>query len=104
MGARLAAAVHIQHPETREPIVLQPGEEPEPEVAELITNPDAWEDGILPELPVPEEPDAARAPEPQAVAESAQEPSPATVETPKPEPAPTPATTPRTRTRKTAPE
>ncbi|MFJ5304169.1 hypothetical protein [Streptomyces sp. NPDC088350] len=104
MGARPAPAVRIQHPGTREPIVLQPGEEPEPEVAGLITDPDAWEEGILPELPLPEEPDAARAPEPQAVTELAQEPSPATLDTPKPEPAPTPTAAPRTRTRTTAPE
>ncbi len=40
---RLAAAVHLDHPVTRERIILQPGDEPEPEVAALITNPDAWE-------------------------------------------------------------
>lgn len=102
MGARLAAAVHIQHPATREPLMLQPGEEPEPEVAELMTNPDAWEGGLLPALPV--EPDAARGSGPQAVTEPAQEPSRATVDTPKPEPAPSPTAAPRTRTRKTAPE
>ncbi|WP_033819801.1 hypothetical protein [Kitasatospora sp. MBT63] len=43
MGARLAAAVHLDHPVTRERLVLQPGDEPAPEVAALITNPDAWE-------------------------------------------------------------
>ncbi|MGW0822546.1 hypothetical protein [Streptomyces sp. NPDC002845] len=104
MGARLAAAVHLQHPSTREPVVLQPGEEPKPEVAVLITNPDAWEDGIMPELPQPEEPDAALVPQPQPVTEPVKEPSPATVGIPKPEPTPSRAESPKTRTRKTTPE
>ncbi|THA38137.1 hypothetical protein [Streptomyces sp. A1547] len=46
---RLSAAVHVQHPTTREWVVLDPGEEPAPELASEITNPDAWEDGVLPE-------------------------------------------------------
>ncbi|GAA0695216.1 hypothetical protein GCM10010193_57440 [Kitasatospora atroaurantiaca] len=45
MGARLAAAVHLDHPVTHERITLQPGDEPEPKVAALITHPDAWEPG-----------------------------------------------------------
>ncbi|MFF7613539.1 hypothetical protein [Streptomyces lavendulae] len=47
--ARLSAAVHVQHPTTREWVVLDPGEEPAPELAAEITNPDAWENGVLPE-------------------------------------------------------
>lgn len=39
---RLKAAVYVQDPSTREELVLLPGECPEPEVAVLITNPDAW--------------------------------------------------------------
>ncbi|MGW2397250.1 hypothetical protein ACWCYY_11925 [Kitasatospora sp. NPDC001664] len=38
--ARPAAAVHVDHPVSRERIVLQPGDEPGPEIAGLITNPD----------------------------------------------------------------
>ncbi|MFF3976941.1 hypothetical protein [Streptomyces sp. NPDC001828] len=45
--ARLSTAVHVQHPATREWILLEPGDEPAPEVAAQITNPDAWEDGSL---------------------------------------------------------
>ncbi|MEH0430268.1 hypothetical protein QBB34_28935 [Streptomyces stelliscabiei] len=41
---RLAAAVHVQHPKSREWIVLEPGDEPDEDVAAEITNPDAWED------------------------------------------------------------
>ncbi|WP_121746877.1 hypothetical protein [Streptomyces sp. E2N166] len=41
---RLKAAVYVQDPTTREELVLLPGESPVPEVAELITNPDAWEE------------------------------------------------------------
>ncbi|MFB7592318.1 hypothetical protein [Streptomyces sp. NPDC056169] len=48
--ARLIAAVHLTDPETRRPIVLQPGEEPAPHLAALITNEAAWEDGVLPDL------------------------------------------------------
>ncbi|MGW0992018.1 hypothetical protein ACWD5V_01595 [Streptomyces sp. NPDC002523] len=39
---RLKAAVYVQDPTTREELVLLPGDCPEPEVAALITNPDAW--------------------------------------------------------------
>ncbi|MER5642077.1 hypothetical protein ABT095_34710 [Kitasatospora sp. NPDC002227] len=49
MGARLATAVHLDHPTTRERIILQPGDEPEPEVAALITHPDAWEPDEAPD-------------------------------------------------------
>ncbi|MFF8990019.1 hypothetical protein ACF09H_08750 [Streptomyces sp. NPDC014983] len=44
MGRRLATAVHVQHPASREWIVLDPGDEPDEELAAEITNPDAWED------------------------------------------------------------
>jgi hypothetical protein len=40
---RLKAAVYVQDPTTREELILLPGETPAPEVAELITNPDAWD-------------------------------------------------------------
>ncbi|MFF0409667.1 hypothetical protein ACFYUY_04435 [Kitasatospora sp. NPDC004745] len=43
MPRRLATAVHIDHPTTGERLLLQPGDEPEPEVADRITHPDAWE-------------------------------------------------------------
>ncbi|MET9318829.1 hypothetical protein ABZX75_01305 [Streptomyces sp. NPDC003038] len=48
--ARLVAAVHVQHPQTREWVVLEPGDEPASELAAEITNPGAWEGGVLPEL------------------------------------------------------
>ncbi|WP_145497498.1 hypothetical protein [Streptomyces sp. CFMR 7] len=41
---RLKAAVYVRDPATREELILLPGECPEPEVAVLITNPDAWEE------------------------------------------------------------
>ncbi|WP_064273426.1 hypothetical protein [Streptomyces sp. RTd22] len=44
MSRRLAAAVHVQHPSTREWIVLEPGDSPDDELADEITNPDAWAD------------------------------------------------------------
>ncbi|NUT50721.1 MAG: hypothetical protein HOV94_25945 [Saccharothrix sp.] len=40
---RLKAAVSVHDPTTREELILLPGESPAPEVAELITNPDAWD-------------------------------------------------------------
>lgn len=44
MSRRLAAAVHVQHPSTREWIVLEAGGAPDDELAVEITNPDAWVD------------------------------------------------------------
>jgi len=46
--AQLVMAVHLTDPHTHRPVVLLPGEEPAPHLAELITNPDAWQDGQLP--------------------------------------------------------
>jgi hypothetical protein len=86
MGRRLASAVHVEHPKTHEWLVLQPGEEPDEDVAEAITNPDCWEsdDGVEQEpaddpatepeteptpVPVPE-PAPERAPETASAAES----------------------------------
>ncbi|MGW8552826.1 hypothetical protein [Streptomyces tubercidicus] len=40
---RLIAAVYVQDPCTREELILLPGDEPSPELAALVTNPDAWE-------------------------------------------------------------
>ncbi|MFJ2203209.1 hypothetical protein [Streptomyces violaceusniger] len=40
---RLKAAVYVQDPTTREELILLPGEEPEPRLAALVVNPDAWE-------------------------------------------------------------
>ncbi|MFE9559111.1 hypothetical protein ACFYOD_37400 [Streptomyces sp. NPDC006703] len=60
--ARLAAAVHVQHPTTREWIVLEPGDEPAPELAAQITNPDAWQDGALPDSHAQLEQDEPEAP------------------------------------------
>ncbi|MFE2034295.1 hypothetical protein ACFXBB_13770 [Streptomyces scopuliridis] len=60
MGRRLATAVHVQHPTSREWIVLEPGGEPDDDLAAEITNPDAWENDELardPEEPGLEEPE-----------------------------------------------
>ncbi|WP_327297753.1 MULTISPECIES: hypothetical protein [unclassified Streptomyces] len=48
MGRRLATAVHVLHPVTHEWLVLEPGDEPDGELAAEITNPYAWEDGEEP--------------------------------------------------------
>ncbi|MET8679980.1 hypothetical protein ABZW18_20950 [Streptomyces sp. NPDC004647] len=40
---RLIAAVYVQDPATREELILLPGECPDPEIAALVTNPDAWD-------------------------------------------------------------
>jgi hypothetical protein len=39
----LIAAVYVQDPATRECLILLPGESPDPGIAALITNPDAWD-------------------------------------------------------------
>lgn len=46
--AKLAADVHVKDPKTRLMVHLRAGEEPAPEYAALVTNPDAWEGGKLP--------------------------------------------------------
>ncbi|MGW0952823.1 hypothetical protein [Streptomyces sp. NPDC002545] len=96
MGRRLAAAVHVQHPQTNEWLILQPGEEPDEDLAEVITNPSAWE-------PDEDEEDAGEVspdPDSEPVALSKSEP------TPEPEAEPTAApeseAKPRSRTRKQA--
>lgn len=47
--AKLVRAVFVRDPERHRTVVLHAGEEPEPRLAALVTNPDAWEDGELPE-------------------------------------------------------
>lgn len=47
--AKLARAVFVRDPERHRTVLLNAGEEPEPRLAALVTNPDAWEDGKLPE-------------------------------------------------------
>ncbi|MFJ8442769.1 hypothetical protein [Kitasatospora griseola] len=56
MAGILAAAVHLNHPVTGERLILLPGDEVQPEIAELITHPDAF-------LPAP---DPESGPEPEA--------------------------------------
>lgn len=48
--AKLVKAVFVRDPDRHRSVLLQPGEEPEPRLAALVTNPDAWEDGVLPDL------------------------------------------------------
>lgn len=65
MGRRLATAVHVQHPISHEWVVLEPGDEPDEDLAAEITNPHAWEDeGPAPGDPPEPEPE----PEPGATA------------------------------------
>ncbi|MFB7082551.1 hypothetical protein [Streptomyces sp. NPDC056308] len=81
MGRRLRVAVHLVHPETYEPVILQPGDEPDQAVAELITNPDCWDadrDQEVIEAPTTDGPDAVTvietgtpAPEPEPEPEPA---------------------------------
>jgi hypothetical protein len=46
--AILAKTVFVRDPERHRDVMLAAGEEPEPRLAALVTNPDAWEDGKLP--------------------------------------------------------
>lgn len=46
--AKLVANVHVKDPRTHQMVQLEAGSEPEPELAALVTNPDAWEGGKLP--------------------------------------------------------
>ena len=47
--AKLVKAVFVKDPDRHRTVLLQPGEEPQPRLAALVTNPDAWEEGKLPE-------------------------------------------------------
>ncbi len=40
---RLIAAVYVKDLATHEDLILLPGESPPPEIAALVTNPDAWD-------------------------------------------------------------
>ncbi|MBZ6211638.1 hypothetical protein KVH31_34650 [Streptomyces olivaceus] len=51
--AKLVTAVFVRDPERNRTVVLHPGEEPAPHLAALVTNPDAWEDGKLPDTATP---------------------------------------------------
>ena len=49
--ATLKSTVFVRDPDRHATVVLRAGEEPEPRLAALVTNPDAWVDGELPRLP-----------------------------------------------------
>ncbi|MCX4885869.1 hypothetical protein [Streptomyces sp. NBC_00847] len=57
--AKLVKAVHVKDPDRNRMILLLPGEEPEPRIAALITNPDAWEDGQVPAAAASDSQDAS---------------------------------------------
>lgn len=46
--AKLVATVHVRDPRTHQMVQLDAGTEPDAELAALVTNPEAWEDGKLP--------------------------------------------------------
>lgn len=46
--AKLTKAVFVRDPARHTTVLLQPGEQPEPRLAVLVTNPDCWEDGQVP--------------------------------------------------------
>lgn len=75
MGRRLATAVHLEHPTTHELLILQPGDVPDEDVAEVITNPDAWETpeevatDVQQETPASADPGPETEPEPEPVTE-----------------------------------
>lgn len=43
MGRKLAAAVYVTDPDSHENVVLEAGSTPEKRLADLVTNPAAWE-------------------------------------------------------------
>ncbi|MFB9558629.1 hypothetical protein [Streptomyces roseoviridis] len=49
MGTRLVANCHVKDPRTFQMVHLAAGEEPAPVLGRLITNPDCWEGGELPD-------------------------------------------------------
>ncbi|WP_330309896.1 MULTISPECIES: hypothetical protein [unclassified Streptomyces] len=97
MARRLAVAVHVRHPKTNEQLILQPGDEPDEDLAEAITNPAAWEPGEDDD----EGQDDGGEGEPPAGGAS---PDPTPDPTPEPTPEPELEAKPRTRVRKQADE
>lgn len=63
--AKLARDVFLRDPNKHRDLHFATGEEPAPEYAALITNPDCWEDGVLPDISLPAESDE-QTPEPTA--------------------------------------
>ncbi|MET7792134.1 MULTISPECIES: hypothetical protein [Streptomyces] len=51
--ATLRNTVFVRDPDRHVTVILRAGEEPEPRLAVLVTNPAAWVDGKLPRLPKP---------------------------------------------------
>lgn len=51
MAAQLKGTVYVTDPDTHQTVELAPGTSPEPRLAALVTNPAAWVDGKLPNLP-----------------------------------------------------
>lgn len=95
MARRLAAAVHIRHPKTNEWLILQPGDEPDEDLAEAITNPAAWE---------PDEDDGGGLDDGEEGELLAGGTDPDSAPGPSPEPTPEPEVKPRPRVRKQADE
>jgi len=52
--AKLVKATFVRDPDSHRTVLLLPGEGPEPRLAALVTNPDAWENGQLPEANQPD--------------------------------------------------
>ncbi|MEU5381995.1 hypothetical protein [Streptomyces sp. NPDC005968] len=87
--ARLAAAVHVEHPETHEWLILQPGEDVDPVLAAAITNPHTWEE--TPEPPADDDPETDPPSDPEATTETEPTPAPKPAAVPEPEPEQVPA-------------
>ncbi|MET8956997.1 hypothetical protein ACWEQN_38670 [Streptomyces sp. NPDC004129] len=112
MGRRLAAAVHVRDPRTNEWLILLPGEEPDEDLAEAITHPDAWEpgddegseDGGEGDPPAGGTEPITTAPVPAPVVEPVVAPTPSAVVEPVVEPTPAADPKPKARTRKQADE
>ncbi|MFF2821169.1 hypothetical protein ACFVT9_37295 [Kitasatospora cineracea] len=95
MPRRLAFAVHLDHPDTGDHLILLPGDVPPRELAELITHPGAWQ-------PADDEddPDPVPVPKPDDPGTGAPEPDSPPADTD----ADTPPAKPAARTRKARPD
>ncbi|MEW2267810.1 hypothetical protein [Streptomyces sp. NPDC047868] len=57
--ALLKRTVFVRDPAKHRDVILRAGEEPAPEYAALVTNPDAWQDGQLPDQSTTESSDTS---------------------------------------------
>jgi hypothetical protein len=100
MGRRLVSAVHVRHPKSHEWLILQPGDEPDEDLAAVIENPGAGEEDEESDPDPDPDPGPEPEPEPEPQPDPEPEPEPEAEPEAEPEDEPEAARPPRRGTRK----